>query len=153
MSRRARHLAIVLASLLLAPLGAPSAAGAADREATEGDKVLVQLKLQHAGKTHEHPGYMAVLGEETILELTAGEHSYEVSIELQKNDGKWSLAVTFVSDGKEVLSGKKDGAKPKSWLEFGKGKASAVSIRFDPSAKRTDEVDLPGGNAPLDGVE
>lgn len=154
MSRRVRHFAVVLATLLTAPLLATPAAHAAEEGApAQGDKVLVKLKLQHAGKTHEHPGYMAVAGEETILELTAGEHTYEVSIQLEKRDGKWVLGVVFTADGTEVVSGKNAAAKPKTWIEFKKGKDTIVSLHFDPTAGRKDEVELPGGKGPLDGAK
>jgi hypothetical protein len=154
MSRRVRHFAVVLAALLTAPvLGSLPAHAAEEGAPTEGEKVLVKLKLQHGGKTHEHPGYMAVTGEETILELTAGEHTYEVSIQLEKRDGKWHLAVVFTADGTEVVSGKNAAAKPGSWIDFKKGKDTVVSLHFDPSAGRKDEVEMPGGKGPLDGAK
>jgi hypothetical protein len=141
---------------MLLVLGGASSGRAAegdDEQQPVGDKVLVQLKLTHDGKTHEHPGYMAHVDEELVLSLTE-EHAYEVSILLTKSEGKWTSTVAFRSDGKEVLSGKKQGAKPKGWHNFksASGK-STVAIRFDPDAKRTDEVELPGGKAPLDGLK
>ena len=154
MSRRVRHLAVVLATLLAAPIVTPAPAQAAEGGGDgQGDKVLIKLELTHAGKTHEHPGYVAVLGEETILELTQGEHTYEVSIQLAKVEGKWALAVVFTADGTEIVSGKNAAAKPKSWVRFKKGDGSVVSLWFDPSASRKDEVKMPGGKGPLDGAK
>jgi hypothetical protein len=153
MSRRIRHLAVVLAALLSVPLATPPVVHAAEDEPAEGAKVLVQLKVQHAGKTHEHPGYVAELGEESILELSVGEHAYEVSVKLEKREGKWALAVVFSVDGTEVASGTNAAAKPKTWVEFKKGEGTVVSVRFDPSTTRKGQVEMPGGKGPLDGAK
>ncbi len=139
-------------SALATDAGVEPASHATGEDEAPGQTVLLQLKLQRNGKTLKHPGHMAETGEESILVLKVGDRTHEVAVLLEKSGEAFTAEVAYTDNGKKVLEGKKKAAA-KAWIAFksNDGK-TVVSIRVDPDAKRPDEVEVPDGNNPLDGV-
>jgi hypothetical protein len=119
-----------------------------------GTPVMVDLKLELEGRTLEHPGHVAVTGEQTVLEMREGDRKHEVAITLDKADGgKLRTQVVYKLGGKQLVSGQST-VKPKQWFKIkGDKPKPAVAIRLDLEIKRKDGVELPPGQSPLDGVK
>jgi hypothetical protein len=134
----------------------PSVAGAHAPDTPADDepavqRMLIQLKLEHGGKTLTHPGHMTETGSEIILVLTQGKHKHEVSVYLEKKGKGFKAEVKYSTGGKVVLE-EVTTLKDKTWGSVHKGKTK-ISLRVDTSAKRPDELDLPDGDNPLDGLK
>jgi hypothetical protein len=119
-----------------------------------GTPVMVDLKLELEGRTIEHPGHVAVTGEQTVLEMREGDRKHEIAITLDKADGgKLRTVVTYKLGGKQLVAGEST-VKPKQWFKIkGKNPKPAVALRLDLEIKRKDGVELPPGQSPLDGVK
>lgn len=147
-----QYLGILLA-LLVGPVASPSVTPGAPVDDEVGDKVLLKTKIKRSGKKEiRHPGQMTETGSEMIFVLKQGDHTHEIGILLEGGGAKYSADVIYKYDGKKVLEGKKTVGK-KKWVSIksGDGK-TVVSVFVDPEAGRPDEVELPGGDNPLDGV-
>lgn len=144
-------LPLVLGVLLGGTSGAVEAADVGpvvDEQAPQ--KMLLQLKIQRGGKTLKHPGHMTESGSEIILVLTEGKVEHEVSVYIERADKGYKAEVKYDQGGKTVLEDTTK-LKDKGWVTMSKGKTK-VSLRIDTSAKRPDEIDMPGGKDPLDGL-
>jgi hypothetical protein len=114
-------------------------------------RVLLKMKIKRGKKTLVHPGHMTETGSEIILVLTEGKREHEVSVYLEK-DGKGFKAEVKYKDGGKMVLEQTTTLQDKKWGELSKGSAK-VQLRVDSSAKRPDEVDLPDGDDPLDGLK
>jgi hypothetical protein len=142
-------LVVLAAAVTPAPPARASATAVSEDSAT--DTVLLKVKLTRGGKTLAHPGYMATIGEETVLAFPpAGDTPQEISVILRKAKGGFAGTVAYRLGNKTVVEGKVV-AKGKKWATVKKGSVS-VGILVDPESTRPDELDLPDGDAPLDGV-
>jgi hypothetical protein len=126
---------------------------AAEEDEVAATEVLLQMKLERGDKVLRHPGHMMETGSEVTLVLTQGERTHEVAVLLERAaDKRFNAKIRYSDGGKAVLSGTTTfGAKQWTTVKSKNGKAK-VSIRIDPDAKRVDGVELPDGDAPLDGL-
>lgn len=157
--RRCRRALVALATLALASTLSPPGAAASAAVTDDDDDLIaedawVMVKLTHGGKTHEHPGYLGVAGEEMILTLDSAAGAHEVSIALELDDAaKWSAKIAYKVAGKSRLTGDK-AIRPKTWVTFkstdGKSK---VQLRLDPDSDGAEDIDLGQGKGPLDGLK
>lgn len=115
------------------------------------ERMLLQMKLERGGKTLEHPGHMTETGSELILVLTQGKREHEIAVYLEKTKGGYKAEVKYKDGGKIVLE-EVTVLKNKKWGQVSKGKTK-ISLRIDTSAKRPDELELPDGENPLDGLK
>ena len=146
------HLGLLLA-LLAGPAVAPTSNPGTPVDDEAGDKVLLKTKIKRSGKKEiRHPGQMTETGTEMIFVLKQGEHTHEIGVLLEGGGKRFSADVIYRYDGRKVLQGKKDITK-KKWvgIKSGDGK-TIVSVFVDPDAGRPDQVDLPDGENPLDGL-
>ena len=142
---------LIAASLGLAlpTLATPPAPAAAEA----GESVFVKMKIKRGGKTLKHPGIRMETGEEAVLELRQGDKKHEVMIYVEAAESGYKVETKYSTGGKQVLSGETTLAA-KKWGEFKSGDGKiVVSVQVDPSAGRTDKVELPGGRDPLDGLK
>lgn len=146
---------VVLSSASVASAAAPSpVAMDGDDDDFIGEDAWVKLKLTHAGKTHKHPGYLAVTEEEMILTMGKGGSEQEISIVLDKDDaGTWSAKVVYKVGGTTVVTGSQD-IRTKKWITFksADGK-SKLELHVDPDSNGGEDIDLGKGNKPLDGLQ
>jgi len=144
-------LPLAFAALLTAPAAsastpAPVAANAA------AEKIFVQLKIESGGKKLKHPGHKMETGEELVLVLNEGKKKHEAVIYVESTDDGYSVEVTYSAGGKQKLKGTQP-AKGDAWVTFksddGKSK---VMVNIKAGGKRKDDIDVGGGNNPLDGL-
>ncbi len=148
-------LAFAAAALLAAPAAAhapPLPVSAADDAETTGEQVFVQVKISTGGKTIEHPGHKMETGEELVLVLTEGKKKHEVTVYVEGADGGFKVEVAYTAGGKERLKTEKS-VPGKAWTDFksADGK-SVVSLRVNPGKRRAQELEIPDGDNPLDGL-
>lgn len=147
-----------VAAMMLLP--APNSAHASSTEAeptsdTAVDTVLLQMKIHLGDRELVHPGHMAEVGLEHILELTetkGGEtRTHQVVVALEAvEDGGFRAKVVYKDNGRAVVEGTTQ-LPDRKWAKVQKG-SKAVSLRVDSSAKHPDEIEIGGGNNPLDGI-
>lgn len=147
-------LALLVGSTAFTPATAnaedPASPTAVDDEPAV-QKMLLQMKIERGGKTLEHPGHMTETGSEIILVLTQGKREHEVSVYLEKAGSGYKAEVKYKDGGKTVLE-EVTVLKNKTWAKVSKGKTK-ISLRVDTDVKRPDQVDLPDGDDPLDGLK
>lgn len=122
---------------------------AADEKATQ--RMLLKVRIKRGGKTIEHPGEMTETGSEMILVLEEGDRKHEVSVFVDHAKGGYKGEVKYTANGNTVLE-EKTKLGNKKWTRISKGKVT-VEVFIDTSAKRPDEVEMPGGKDPLDGLK
>ncbi len=150
-------LSLAVAALLTAPAPAaqastPDVFAPAPAPAAAAEKVFIQLKIEVGGKTLEHPGHKMETGEELVLVLNEGKKKHEAVVYVESADDGYSVEVTYKSGGKQKLKGTKS-AKRKAWVSFeSEDKKAKVSVKVNPGHKRVDDVKIPDGDDPLDGV-
>ena len=114
-------------------------------------EALLKLELVRGKTKIEHPGYMVVPGEAVTIVMTKGGHTHEVDFLFNPGDGGFDVEVEYRDNGRKVLSEKTTAEKQK-WFVVKSGKAK-LSLHIDPDAKRPDEVELGGGDEPLDSMD
>ncbi len=159
-------LPVAFAALLIAPVASASAlavpasspvvfstpTSSTPTPAAAGEKVFVKLKIETEGKTLEHPGHKMETGEELVLVLTEGKTKHEAVVYVESSEGGYSVEVTYSSGGKQHLKATKS-AKGAAWITFqSDDKKSKVSVKVNPGSKREDNIDVGGGDNPLDGL-
>jgi len=150
-------LTVAFAALLTAP-AAPATASAAPvltpapSPASAAEKVFVKLKIETGGKTLKHPGHKMETGEELVLVLNEGKKKHEAVVYVESTDEGYSVEVTYSTGGKQRLKSTKS-AKGEAWVTFqSDDKKSKVSVKVNPGNKREDNIDVGGGDNPLDGL-
>ena len=155
-------LPVAFAALLIAPVASASTPAstpavssgftAAPTPAAAGEKVFVKLKIETGGKTLKHPGHKMETGEELVLVLDQGKKKHEAVVYVESTDSGYSVEVTYSTGGKQHLKATK-AAKGEAWVTFeSDDKKSKVSVKVNPGNKREDNVDVGGGDNPLDGL-
>ncbi|MEM6992683.1 MAG: hypothetical protein AAF721_19370 [Myxococcota bacterium] len=160
MRRTLRPLVSFSLGLLMALPFVASSAVASDAVATGddddfiGEEAWVKFKLTHAGKTHKHPGYLAVAEEEMILTMGKGGAAHEVSIIVDKGDsGKWSAKVAYKVGDKTIVSASQE-IRTKKWITFkSEDGKSKVELHVDPDSKGGEDIEVGKGKGPLDGLK
>jgi len=151
-------LTVAFAALLTAPV-APASASAAPVSTpaptaaeAAAEKVFVKLKIETGGKTLKHPGHKMETGEELVLVLNEGKKKHEAVVYVESTDDGYSVEVTYSTGGKQRLKSTKS-AKGEAWVTFqSDDKKSKVSVKVNPGNKREDNIDVGGGDNPLDGL-
>jgi len=159
-------LPVAFAALLIAPAAGASAAPASTSvlrsgftaaptpaaPTPAGEKVFVKLKIETGGKTLKHPGHKMETGEELVLVLDQGKKKHEAVVYVESTDSGYSVELTYSTGGKQRLKATKS-AKGEAWVTFqSDDKKSKVSVKVNPGNKREDNVDVGGGDNPLDGL-
>lgn len=151
-------LTVAFAALLTAPVSpasasaAPVSSSSAEAQAAAAEKVFVKLKIESGGKTLKHPGHKMETGEELVLVLNEGKKKHEAVVYVESTDSGYSVEVTYSTGGKQRLKATKP-AKGEAWVTFqSDDKKSKVSVKVNPGNKREDNIDVGGGDNPLDGL-
>ncbi len=127
--------------------GTPGVASAED-PATQS---FVTFTIKDGKHEVTHPGFDAVHGEETIMEITEGKAKYVVTLEVaREGDGDYHLVVTFTKNGGKLMDHEKVTAHPRQKVKLAHGK---LSLMVDPTGdvddSRKDKIDPIGGDDPL----
>lgn len=158
-------LPVAFAALLTAPVASASTSAApastsvsrsgftsAPTPAAVGEKVFVKFKIESGGKTLNHPGHKMETGEELVLVLNEGKKKHEAVVYVESTDSGYSVEVTYSTGGKQRLKATKP-VKGEVWVTFqSDDKKSKVSVKVNPGNKREDNVEVGGGDNPLDGL-
>ncbi len=159
MRRSLRPLVFVsLASLLALPVLVPEVsadptAATEDDDDFVGAEAWVKFKLTHGGKTHKHPGYLAMSEEEMILTMGKGGAAHEVSILVTEDGGRWSAKVAYKVGDKTVVTASKE-IRTKKWVTFkSEDGKSKIELHVDPDSKGGEDIEVGKGKGPLDGLQ
>lgn len=150
---------MVAGVLAMTPMGAVGLVAGTPAEAAavmdDGDEEMAQSFVSFTIKDgkHEitHPGFDAVHGEETIMEVREGKAKYVVTLEVSREgEGDYHLVVTFTKNGGKLMDHEKVTAHPRQKVELAHGK---LSLMVDPTGdvddSRKDKIDPIGGDDPL----
>lgn len=142
-----------LAAPVIAPVAHATEATALGDDDFVGEEAWVKFKLTHDGKTHEHPGYLAVAEEEMILTMGEGSAAHEVSLIVETSDaGQWSAKVVYKVGDTTLVTASQD-IRTKKWISFkSKDGKSRIDVHVDPDSKGGDDIEVDKGKGPLDGL-
>ncbi len=145
--------------LALSPVGAAVLVAGTPAEAAavlgegEGETAqsFVTFTIKDGKHEIKHPGFDAVHGEETIMEVHEGKAKYVVTLEVaREGEGDYHLVVSFTKNGGKLMDHEKVTAHPRQEIKLAHGK---LSLMVDPSGEvddsRKDKIDPIGGDDPL----
>lgn len=129
-------------------VGTPGVA-AADEE--DDSQSFVQFTIKDGKHEISHPGFDAVHGEETIMEVREGKAKYVVTLEVaREGDGDYHLVVTFTKNGGKLMDHEKVTVHPRQKVKLAHGK---LSLLVDPTGEvdssRKDKIGPIEGDDPL----
>ncbi len=148
-------LPFAIAAMLSAPAASASvSAEPAPAPAAAAEKIFVRLKIENGGITLKHPGHKMETGEELVLVLNEGKKKHEAVVYVEATDDGYSVEVSYTAGGNKKIDKATKPAKADGWVTFksADGK-SKVSVNIKAGGKRSDEIDVGGGDSPLDGLE
>ncbi|MBV1856821.1 MAG: hypothetical protein KUG77_00315, partial [Nannocystaceae bacterium] len=91
-------------------------------------------------------------GEELVLVLNQGKKKHEAVVYVESTESGYSVELTYSTGGKQRLKATQS-AEGEAWVTFeSDDKKSKVSVKVNPGSKREDNIEVGGGDNPLDGL-